>query len=371
MPSMSMVDWRDWIRPRKSIVTSDPLRTRAAVFRSILEVSDRMRCSVADGRHVAARLPDDGVNMVYGLSPDSEFYVHTRAGQTVDAQFLLYNSVVVLDANDSTAQNARIYDDAGTLIPDANPNGYLIVPLDYTIASALALAQSITDVGAAAGDIPDKYADELKALAAMFKQGGIGDLQRTYNGLTWNGANNPNGEAFVGAFTDAASFNLGLVTQQSDLSLLAAQFGGGAYRAYKNIPDFSNFNTFSNTIGNIAKVLSDAVYFGNPVGVFNSINQGFAFGEHLVPENPGSRFLKLAAAGDGNRLEIIAAIQTAVATDVQYLGADGSDLGDIDFLMQNPTGYTPDNLSNLGSVEISSAGAIIAVSYTHLTLPTN
>ena len=47
----------------------------------------------------------------------------------------------------------------------------------------------------------------LGTMTAYFGHGGAGDLQRTYNGQAWDGT----GGSFVPGFTDAASFNLGLV----------------------------------------------------------------------------------------------------------------------------------------------------------------
>ena len=65
------------------------------------------------------------------------FYVKDRSGNLVAAKFLFYNGSYQSDPNKSTAQTMPIFTASGTPIADANPDGYLIVPADYSVGAAI------------------------------------------------------------------------------------------------------------------------------------------------------------------------------------------------------------------------------------------
>jgi hypothetical protein len=141
-----------------------------------------------------------------------QFYVKDKSSGNLVAEQYLYdnNGNPVTDPNISIAKNIGIYDSSGILLPTQNVNGYLIVLADYTVQNAINFAQSvagqllftpITEEG------PSGLLMALGMMTAAFIEYGSQDLQRTYDGLTSNSS-----ATFVSAFTDAASFNLGLVS---------------------------------------------------------------------------------------------------------------------------------------------------------------
>ena len=185
--------------------------------------------------------------------PNSPLFVYSNNGTLVAAAFLAApQGSYVPDPNAQTVPIYQ-YNSSGALEQVANPNSFLIVPANYSIASAQNFA---TQVGVAlnAGAL-------VLALALMyeaFKQGGPQDLQRNYDGQTWNGSSG----MFVRAFQDAASWNLGFISQQAGLGAAAAVDAGGLYNIWKN-------NGWL------------------PQGDINSINAGAAFGTSL-PGRQGS-----------------------------------------------------------------------------------
>jgi hypothetical protein len=142
------------------------------------------------------------------------FYVKNNAGQFVTATILTNNGTVIVDPNTQKVSTTPIF---SILYPNdtlsnsqINPQNGLIVPVSYSISSAQQFAASVIEIGSIAAAVPDGSDPLSLMLAAMgenFVAGGGQDLQRNYNNYVWNfDAHN-----FVGAFTDAASFNLGFV----------------------------------------------------------------------------------------------------------------------------------------------------------------
>ncbi|MGF6767461.1 hypothetical protein P3T24_007825 [Paraburkholderia sp. GAS33] len=118
-------------------------------------------------------------------------------------------------------QNTPIYDANGDLVQNANPNGYLIVPASYTVDGALAFATQVgTELGNTENDLGATVA--LDMMGAAFLPNGQQDLQRTYPESTGVHPGD-----FVSAFTDAASFNLGLISTYSGIGEDVALQGGG------------------------------------------------------------------------------------------------------------------------------------------------
>jgi len=134
----------------------------------------------------------------------------------------------------------------GSVIENANPNNYLVAPYGYSVANALNLGT--------AWSVQGQPATEGFLLGA-FPQGAPQDLQRTYfdaaGNLVQNGPPVP-------AFTDAASFHLGLVGYASGVPQNLTLLGGGGYNVV-----FGGANT-------------QGVNGNNPRNV-NSINFGYQF----------------------------------------------------------------------------------------------
>ncbi len=95
-------------------------------------------------------------------------------------------------------------------------------------------------------------------MIVAFVSGGTQDLQKTYNGRAG---------ASVPAFTDAASFNLGLVTAYSGIPLSWAELGGGAYNEIKN--HFTHLKQPLDTKGiyGLSEVNSKSVQAGYKFGI--------------------------------------------------------------------------------------------------------
>jgi hypothetical protein len=105
----------------------------------------------------------------------------------------------VTDPNTSKAQGLSLYDSSGNLLNNANPNGYLIVPENYSVDQATSFGSQVAsdmlnfEVGVTTG---------LGTMIGAFITGGPQDLQRTYTDINGNTVSNG---AAVSAFQDAAS----------------------------------------------------------------------------------------------------------------------------------------------------------------------
>src|SRR6202035_5005966 len=206
------------------------------------------------------------------------FYVQGRGGQLFAAKFLYYNDQPVYDPNTANAQGTRIFDATGALLDTQNVNGQLIVPADYDVQYSIDFASS---VAAKIAEIQPSPIDEqivgigppLDMMKDGFKAGGSQDLQRSFTGGT-----------FVGAFTDAASFNLGLVSAYSGIPLTMAEVGGGAYNIEQSIVNILHLRAPLDTSG----------IYGNSSLNGNSIPAGFDFGKTL----PGAQINSQAAPQD-------------------------------------------------------------------------
>ena len=200
-----------------------------------------------------------------------KFFVRSNAGQLVAAKFLSYNGSYVVDPNAATATGTKIYDANGSLIAHANPSGYLIVPENYTIDGTLVFANQVGAQFSNTGTVGSTIAGTTAALGMMtlaYVPNGSHDFQRTYPGST-----GVNPDCFVGGFTDAASFDLGLVAGYSGIGKQAALTGGGLlnlfHKVRKSNIDISgaDFNTAVNA---------------------NSINAGAQFADQLMSSSSGA-----------------------------------------------------------------------------------
>lgn len=213
------------------------------------------------------------------VDPNSTLPVVTIGGQTynlVAASFLpnpTGQSPYVVDPNqqnlnpDGSSATAALqiyqYNSSGELVPVQNPSNYLVFPADFSLASAQTFASNVfaqLHVGAI-----------LPAAALMyeaFKEGGLLDLQRNYDGQTWD--INPNMN--VQAFQDAASWTLGFVAQQAGLGATIAIGAGGLYNEFENHQWLPGSN-------------------------YNSINAGANFGSSLPSGSINTDVFDLSVAG--------------------------------------------------------------------------
>ncbi len=194
-----------------------------------------------------------------------------RDGRLVAAKFLSYNGSYIVDPNTTQASETKIYDANGNSIINANPSGYLIVPNNYTIEATLELANQVGAQFSNTGSVGSTIAGTTAALGMMtlaFAPNGSHDLQRAYPGST-----GVDPDCFVAGFTDAASFDLGLVASYSRIGEQAALTGGGllnlAHKIFKSNIDISgaDFNAVVNT-NFIDAGAKDRVEIGCPAAVY-------------------------------------------------------------------------------------------------------
>lgn len=146
----------------------------------------------------------------------------TKNTTLVPATYLENNGAPVLDQTwyARAAAGASLptqYNADGSFAADQNSNGYLIVPVNYSVASAMSFASD------AANSIVPTYAYVAKGFAY-----GSQDLQRSYTDI--NGADITGSNYFVPAFTPAASFNLGLITTALGIVSARIAIAVGAWR---------------------------------------------------------------------------------------------------------------------------------------------
>jgi hypothetical protein len=170
------------------------------------------------------------------------FYVYPQKGRdssgriipdrskAIAAKFLVVNGTAVVDPNPQSSMQVNIYRrlDSGGRINESsifsNPHNYLIVPENYEPSETEAAAAGINKdmlIATALGGPETGAAMGLAAMTNAFLPGHEQDLQR---GERWG---IPQGEISP-AFRDAASWNLGYMTQMTLLPNEAAVMGGGA-----------------------------------------------------------------------------------------------------------------------------------------------
>lgn len=210
------------------------------------------------------------------MTTPSIFYVKDKSLNRVAAQFLYYGGQPVPDPNNVTAQSTPIFDANGNPITNANPNGYLIVPADYSIQAVIngpalevknAMSVQVPMTGPTGVVVmTSRYSTMSHALIIMvddFTQGGPQDLQRSYDG---------NQKAtFVSAFTDAASFNLGLFSAYAGIPLSLTETAGGGYNA---------LNSIINVLEGKKPLNTGGPYFNSTLNAA-SIEAGYNFGQNL------------------------------------------------------------------------------------------
>ena len=157
------------------------------------------------------------------FSPDS-FFVKANDGKFVQAKYLTdSNGNYVLDSRPPYAAQAQFLLINGSYVPQplsSSPLPYIVAANDNPV-DLISRYSQISQAALAAG--ADASGAIYAYFVAEFKPGGPDDVQRSY--ITADGQV---GTSFVGAFTDAASFRLGLAAQAAGLTRWEPLVGGGA-----------------------------------------------------------------------------------------------------------------------------------------------
>ena len=125
-----------------------------------------------------------------------------------------------ININPRNSKNGLYFDGSGRQIPNANPDNYLVVPINTDINSAISYGERVAS-----------FEDPLSQYAVMtgaFVRGGQWDLQRTYVGADGSLAR---GAEPVPMFQDGASYILGVISAQGNLTT-AALAGGGVLNRF-------------------------------------------------------------------------------------------------------------------------------------------
>ena len=126
----------------------------------------------------------------------------------IESKFLRDGNGNILTSPNAEHKKWNLFDTDGNFI-GTNTNGYLIVPANLDIKTAIDFGRSLAALGVSA----------RTAMIDAFQPGGWLDIQTNYNGMT--GDNVP-------AYRAAASYLLGIVGAEAKYSLDQVKFGGGA-----------------------------------------------------------------------------------------------------------------------------------------------
>lgn len=127
------------------------------------------------------------------------------------------------------------------------------MPRDYDVNAAIEFGRSLRlprlpfNEDLVGRELVRTYESMYKA----FQHGGAQDLQRSYNGMVGGGK-----DEFVGAFKDAASFNLGVVGRAAGLSPDEIAIGGGLFNKQnqKTNPGLDTSGTYFNDPDNFRMI---------------------------------------------------------------------------------------------------------------------
>jgi len=109
-----------------------------------------------------------------------------------------------------------LVDAAGNDVVDPKTGQPVVVPRNYDIDAAIAYGHSLRHIPVEPLSENEFIARRMKiyeTLKEAFRDSGLQDLQRTYNNVVGGG-----GDEYVGAFTPAASFHLGVVGKAAGLT---------------------------------------------------------------------------------------------------------------------------------------------------------
>ena len=114
----------------------------------------------------------------------SVFYVKDTKNNLVPAKFLIGNNGQPVVNPNATLNTVNSYDNQyfnsnGMAILGANPNNYLVVPINYSINTAIQFANTVNET-VNYNPWPAGYVQGDAMMIAAFRAGGSQDLQRTY-----------------------------------------------------------------------------------------------------------------------------------------------------------------------------------------------
>lgn len=147
------------------------------------------------------------LTLMQGQFGKDDFSVQTKDGKLVAAKWL--------------------NDGAGNYVIDPQTDQPFMVPADYDMQASIEHFKKVREEYDASTFSTRRVLYEN--VYETFRQSGIGDLQRSYNG-----ASHTTGADFVPSFTNAASFNFGLISTVLGLKEIEVIGGGGLYNLYKS-----------------------------------------------------------------------------------------------------------------------------------------
>ncbi|WP_256680146.1 S8 family serine peptidase [Pseudomonas sp. Marseille-P9899] len=160
-----------------------------------------------------------------------------------------------VQARDGTEVAAKWLEDGmGNYIVDPHTELPYKVPASYDLAAVIKKYEGVRDriMSFPSGEEVAKYAEVYDVPYKAFRQGGEGDLQRSYNEVVGG-----NGERFVRDFTNSASFNFGLVGSVLGVSQAELIAGGGAYNLWNSLREGGSYiNTSGEFWNNPENVVS-------------------------------------------------------------------------------------------------------------------
>lgn len=198
--------------------------------------------------------------------PDTFFVRNANRDGFVEAKFLTDANGNYVVSQSSENSNVRLFSSpANDSYIGSNQEGFIIVPAQFDIKSAIDFGRKIGDLRSAAQQNPDPEAGTISEAAADFEffraflpSVGWLDVQTHYNDTT--GTNVP-------AFRAAASYLLGVAGSEAGYSLDGLFFGGG------------EVNKFQRYLGNVRDTSGAA---GNSPDNATAIQEGFTAGRQRI-----------------------------------------------------------------------------------------
>jgi hypothetical protein len=156
-----------------------------------------------------------------------------------------------VQTKDGTLVAAKwLSDGLGNYVMDPQTDQPFMVPADYDMKASIEHFKKVReDYDASSLSFRNSL---YSVVYETFRQSGVGDLQRSYNG-----ASHTTGDGFVPSFTNAASFNFGLISTVLGLTETEIIGGGGLYNLYKSFrPGGQNIKTEGELWNNEPNVIS-------------------------------------------------------------------------------------------------------------------
>lgn len=192
---------------------------------------------------------------------------HPELEKLVPAKFLIGLDGKPVENPNSTLNTINKLDNHyfnadGTEIYEANPHNYLVVPVNYSIYTAMDFAHRINR-----GDGLDFNSTELM-INAFLPKGGE-NLQRTYQNV--DGCMTQGGK-FVPMFQDVASFHLGIVAELSGYGASLAEIGGSAVEIFSRTSSSNNDRNMHSIAAGAAYIQSHIHEIAHPLLPMEPVN---------------------------------------------------------------------------------------------------